>query len=274
MCRIKTGRDTEPFYFNSNGERLFGLLLRPNGTRDRQCGVILCSPYGHEYIQFHRAYRELSIRLTKSGFHVLRFDYFGTGDSAGSRTDGSIEQWKNDIAVAIEELRMKTGINKICLAGLRLGGTLAVMAAAVRNDINSIILLDPVYDGVGYIEELRLLHKDMLEYAHVNEKHIDADKDITEVLGFPYTDDLIQEIKNINLFSVDGKPASNALLIETHDQISQEPLKNKLESEDVHVDYTPHHNPHLWVWVEDFSRVLVPHTVLQTVVKWLSGTYA
>ena len=64
-----------------------------------------------------------------SGTAVLRFDYFGTGDSPGDDTDGEFEGWRRDVNTAHEELRRRVGERNILWIGARLGATLAVLAA-------------------------------------------------------------------------------------------------------------------------------------------------
>ena len=83
-----------------------------------------------EGLRAQRAIKQLASMLAKGGLHVLRFDYFGTGDSAGGCGEGSVAQWLSDIFTAAEELSDTAGVKEISLAGLRFGGTLATMAAA------------------------------------------------------------------------------------------------------------------------------------------------
>ena len=54
----------------------------------RQSAIVLCQPLGHGYLRAHRAFRNLAVSLASQGFHVLRFDYYGCGDSA-TATAGS-----------------------------------------------------------------------------------------------------------------------------------------------------------------------------------------
>ena len=71
-----------PMYFGSSARKLFGIYEAPmTGSAAR--GVVICPPWGQEYLRAHRALRLLATRLCNAGFHVFRFDYSGTGDSVG-----------------------------------------------------------------------------------------------------------------------------------------------------------------------------------------------
>jgi uncharacterized protein len=71
--------------------------------------------------------RQLAARLVRVGFQVLRFDYFGTGDSYGG-TGKETLQTGEDIETAIEKLT-----TAVDLAGLRLGANLSARVAAHRS---------------------------------------------------------------------------------------------------------------------------------------------
>ena len=45
----------------------------------------------------HWAMRRLADQLARTGAHVLRFDYFATGDSAGATGDGNVKRLHDDI---------------------------------------------------------------------------------------------------------------------------------------------------------------------------------
>src|SRR5947209_7243554 len=84
--RAGTVRRT-PFYFESQGQSLFAWLHCPEQALHASHGVVLCPPIGHEQVHAHRSLRHLADALAEMGFAVLRFDYHGTGDSAGSDED-------------------------------------------------------------------------------------------------------------------------------------------------------------------------------------------
>jgi pimeloyl-ACP methyl ester carboxylesterase len=127
----------------------------PRG-RSRSHGVVLCPPAPQEYMRSHMALRKLATQLAREGFHVLRFDYYATGDSGGKSENGSLSQWRQNIVAAFEDLRACSGVKKVSAIGFRLGAALAASAPA---DVVNLILWEPVVNGTAYIEELRTLHR-------------------------------------------------------------------------------------------------------------------
>ena len=258
----------QPFYFGTSEKQLFGCYHAPQAAPVRDCGVVLCYPMGFEYTSSHRVYRQLAVRLSKVGFPVLRFDFYGSGDSAGECQQGTIRQWLADISTAIGEIKRRCGFVKVCLIGVRLGGTLSMMVGAERGDIEGVVLWDPVVSGRGYIEELRTLHKEMSPYFNGKPKgHIRAEK-YTEILGFPVADSMLTGLEKIDLLAIRRKPANNILLIEGNEEAHEGRLREHLMSIDAHVEYQ--HLPSPKIWIQDAGKVLVPNRTLQSVVSWIS----
>ena len=253
-----------PFYFGGFSRPLFG-CYHPPAAPARDCGYALCPPLGHEFIQFHRAFRQLAALLSDAGFPVLRFDFQGCGDSQGDHERWGVERWVGDIQASIDELRRRADVSKIGLVGLRLGGALSVLASDSRDDIDAMVLWDSVLRGGAYLEELRSLHERMVRHAHVKPK---ATESRQEMLGFPMPDPLVADLAVVDLLAIQGKPASRVLVIESNASVEQEPLRERLASLGSRVEHQRHFNPHLWVWIEDFGKVHVPHKILQAVVSW------
>ena len=144
-----------PFYFGSTSRRLFGAYAPARGAGISASAVLLCYPWGQEYIRAHRSMRVLANMLCAAGFHVLRFDYFGTGDSAGESRDASLGSWEADIETAMQELQDTSGASRIVLIGLRLGATAAAKLAIRKpREIEALVLWDPVIQGSEYLQEL------------------------------------------------------------------------------------------------------------------------
>jgi pimeloyl-ACP methyl ester carboxylesterase len=133
------------FHFGSRQRRLFGYYEPAHPDVGKVRAVLLCHPMDNEQVFAYRTMRQLAARLVRAGFHVLRFDYFGTGDSYGDAGEGDLAGWCGDIATAIEELKEMTGATKVNLVGLRLGANLSARVAAHRpKEISKLILWEPL----------------------------------------------------------------------------------------------------------------------------------
>jgi pimeloyl-ACP methyl ester carboxylesterase len=134
-----------PFYFGSGQRRLFGCYDAAQENFGKVRAVLLCYPVGNEHIFAYRTMRLLAARLVEAGLHVLRFDYFGTGDSYGDTGEADLASWCGDIETAIEELKEITGATKVNLVGLRVGANLSARVAAHRRkDISKLVLWEPL----------------------------------------------------------------------------------------------------------------------------------
>ena len=137
-----------PFHFGNGRRRLFGIYEPALCKSVKERAVLLCHPEGNEQVFAYRTMRQLAARLAGAGFHVLRFDYFGTGDSYGETGEGNIASWCEDIDTAMNELRDITAAAQVSLVGLRLGANLAARAAAKRpGETGKLILWDPLPAG-------------------------------------------------------------------------------------------------------------------------------
>jgi hypothetical protein len=176
---VPSGRNFEmtPVIF----DHCFGWLHEgePAATR----GVVLCQPFGREAMWVHKGWRVFAEALADSGAPTLRFDYAGTGDSAGESEDGEqIERWLRSIRSAIAYLKESTEVTHVVLCGLRLGATLAALVAA-EEDVDELVLLAPVLSGRQYLRELRLLQQNWLETGGIHAKAPPADADYAEAVG-------------------------------------------------------------------------------------------
>lgn len=260
----------EPFYFDSHGHALFGCCHAPAGGVGRDCAVLLCYPLGHEYLQFHRSYRQLARHLTASGFAVLRFDYFGCGDSAGDDGQGGIDCWLHNIKAARAELRSKAGCGRICLVGARLGATLAMLAVSQHGGGDAMVLWDPVISGKTYLEEMFAAHREMLRRCHVRVKERPSDETMIELLGFSYRRSFLRELEAVDLLAVQKCGARRALLIQSQEEPSQIDLLKHMRGMDCGVEHHCLDTSPIWLWAENFGKTLVPYHALRAIVAWLS----
>lgn len=261
----------EPFYFSREPKLLFGIYHSPQGGVTRSSGVVLCYPMGQEYIRSHRAFLQLAKLLSSIGYHVLRFDFYGCGDSEGDSNQGSIKQWIVDISVAVDELRGGCDVDRICLVGLRLGGSLAMMAGAERGDIDGIVLWNPIVEGRTYLEELTNLHKQWLRGSFARPQLDPKGRNNREILGFPVTSSMTGVLQSIDLLRLQQKPANNIFILESDKVTGNRQLREHLNGINASLSYEYVPSPKIWIKNNDKGgKGLVPIAVLQSIVTWIS----
>lgn len=144
----------EAFYFGPSASYLFGAYHPPQNGNRRE-GIVICNPFGQEYLRAHRSLRRLAINLAALGYAVLRFDYRGTGDSAGTIEAVTADDWQEDIRLAVQELMDMAAVPKVSLLGLRLGALLAAQVASNNPQISRLVMWDPIVNGKTYIDEFK-----------------------------------------------------------------------------------------------------------------------
>ena len=171
----------EPCQFGRDGA-LMGMYHGVAGHAP--VGMLLCPPLGQALLRTHRVYRQLAGGLAARGIGVLRFDYRGTGDSAGDSLALDWQQCLDDVRSAAAELRVRSGCATVIGFGAQLGGSL-VLAAASATGFAQLILWDPVLDGARHVAELdawqEALRTDPLHYARPRS----AEDAAGQWLGFP-----------------------------------------------------------------------------------------
>lgn len=253
------------FYFGSPEFPLFGAFHDAETYAQREVGIVICYPFGSEYMRSHRACRHLAVSLARVGFPVLRFDYRGTGDSAGEASDATMADWRADIDLAIDTLRDRTGVESICLAGLRLGASMAFEVASDHPNVDALILWEPVVRGEAYLDELRHQHQELLWRYFANSSHL-VDQSTSELLGYPLELRLRHELEQLHLLGLPSADVARALIVESEPSADVQQLHERL-GESV-MDVTYRQIPSFPTWRDDVDKGLVPEPVLRGIVEW------
>jgi pimeloyl-ACP methyl ester carboxylesterase len=205
-------------YFGAAPRSLFGVLHEPPRAGGEVPAVVMCAPLWREGVRAHRVLRQLGARLAKAGHVVMRFDYTGAGDSAGDTEQGDVDTWLGDVGAAIEEVRRKKGVARVTLLGLRFGATLAALAAGQRDDVERLVLWEPVHDGAAYLEEGRAEQRAWADlyatWRRLPRAAVDDPGD--EVLGYRVTPAMRESIAAVSLARVArlARTAGDVLVIE------------------------------------------------------------
>ncbi|MGD8909123.1 MAG: alpha/beta fold hydrolase [Chromatiales bacterium] len=192
------------FFFGEVASQLYGVHHLPKSQQYRDTAVLFCPPLGREYMRTHRGLVRLAQRLAREGYHVLRFDYYATGDSAGEDGDGTIQQWTDDVRTAIQELRDLSGVERIIILGIRMGAALATLAAS-ESPIEGLLLWDPVIAGSTYLSAQHALtlrfHADLNRFPVCRSAEIEDGAE--DMCGFRWSQALRDSLAKVELLSLE-----------------------------------------------------------------------
>jgi uncharacterized protein len=134
-----------PLYLGTARRRIFGIHEPPAATGGKARAAVLCYPWDIEYTYAHRSMRQLAARLSMCGFHTLRFDYFGTGDSDGEMSQTDLAGCEVDLEAAIETVKDIAATSQVALIGLRAGANIAArVAQRLPGEVEALVLWDPI----------------------------------------------------------------------------------------------------------------------------------
>lgn len=257
---LSTITGIEAIYMGDASKGLFGCYHAPRTGPVHDLGIVFCHPLGIEYIRSHRTYHHMAVQLSQLGYPVLRFDFYGCGDSAGEFEEGGVNLWLDDLSVAIAEIRRRTNISRIALVGLRFGGTLAMLAGIEKEPIDVMVLWNPVVSGKAHIKEMKALHENMLQWCNI------ASGD-GEIMGYPFPSPMLTQLSGLDLLTLPKKPADRILVAESERQATSGSLVEVLESSGARVDHR--HVPDHEMWETLDERAVVPYQVMQMIISWL-----
>ena len=160
QARRTMTKEIPQFFLNRDGHRLFSVLhYAADDSRAR--AVVICAPLFDEKLWSHRVLVNLARHLAAAGVSVLRFDYFGDGESDGRFEDASVGTRLRDIHDALEFCRRETKAREIFLLGLGLGATLALRATFEKDQdapVAGVVAWAPVIDGDRYLNDILRAH--------------------------------------------------------------------------------------------------------------------
>ena len=129
-----------PLVFSCEGDRLLGILHRPETPRDTAVVVVVGGPQYR--IGSHRQFLLLARAVADAGFPVLRFDYRGMGDSEGAFR--GFEDAGKDIRQALAAFaEAMPEVRRFVLWGLCDGASAILFYAAGDSRVERVVLLNP-----------------------------------------------------------------------------------------------------------------------------------
>ncbi|HOJ30991.1 MAG TPA: prolyl oligopeptidase family serine peptidase [bacterium] len=143
----------KPITFQSGRSQIVGILHLPDRktTYEKFPAVIFCHGFSGNKSESHFIFTKTARQIASCGLACLRFDFMGSGDSAGSFEEMTLETEIFDAFQAYEYLAGLPFINKenIGILGLSMGAIPAVIVAS-KIPLKSLCLWAPV----AYPEEI------------------------------------------------------------------------------------------------------------------------
>ena len=264
-ARTVGGVTTTPIWFGDPDQPLFGWFEYPSGGT-ASAGVVICPALAVEGTSSQPALRALGNRLAADGYAVLRFDYAGTGDSAGDdHGPARVAAWLASIRTAIHFLEA-AGCAHIALVGLRIGATLAAAELSAGDGIAAAVLWDPYPTGRSFVRQQGMLAR-VIEDGHtMDDSSVEGrDDGSVEGPGIVMSPETVSDLRDLKP-SMDLSVADRLLVLTRAGRSLPIGRQSSLECDGV--DRKEVEGQETLVDVEPvFARI--PQETLELIVGWL-----
>lgn len=252
----------EPLFFGTD-KRLYGVLHTPPQGICNQA-VLICPPVGQEYLRLHRSLVWLSGMLAEKGIGVLRFDYRGTGDSAGVLEKVVADEWLEDGEEAFEELHEQFGSVPKSVIGIRLGALVAAHCSTAQA-VERLLLWEACQSGAEFLAELK---DDMLTRL-LPECNFESNDGTIHHNGFVYSDKLQRSLRSNTILQNEIQRLKTKELLLLDRKIPDKPLiaadasSLNISQHICQVDFS-------WLDVDVIGSAIIPQKALDNIVKLMS----
>ncbi len=131
-----------PVTFFSEGNQLVGMIHYPKCDTDRV--VVMCHGYTAQKTENKRLFVEMARALASDGNAVLRFDFFGSGDSSGEFRETRVSHNIQNLKDALQLVR-NLGYKRIAVLGISMGAATAILTMPQEN-VEALVLWSTVPD--------------------------------------------------------------------------------------------------------------------------------
>lgn len=152
---------------------LVGILHKPDGPAPRADlpAVLLLNAGLLHRVGPNRLYVKIARQLERSGFHVLRFDVWGIGDSQ-DHTGETKGTFVDDTLEAFEELNQRLGATRFMLMGICMGAQIALEVASRDPRVECLALMEGIYVKSARYHLSRLLNPNKWKRVFTGESHM------------------------------------------------------------------------------------------------------
>lgn len=257
---------TTPMFFGPTKTPLYGVF---HPALNAKKSVLVLNSIGYEYMRSHRAIKSMAQQFSRKGIHTLRFDYRGTGHSADTLENTSLESLLEDCNYAIDELIRLSGQDFVHIVALRFGALLALHTAHSDSldRIRSITLWDPITHGHQLFREMNKAatalrdEKDPYLSSGSREQVL---PDTQAYLGYVFSNKLVKCIENISIDTLLEISTPLSIFIGGSNETPASLKRDGITLQRVAA-------PDAWCEIDNFGSVLLPQEMIQTIVRQVSN---
>ena len=200
----KKGEMEKLFYIDINNKSHFVHEHIPDEIKGSPC--IFINPLFDEKKRSQKFYAETAREFCKSGIPVIRFDYYGTGDSEGQLYELNLPEQLTSVKSIIDKTLREFQTNKIILFGLRFGADLVLeLSTQYPVCINQLILIEPIINGKRYLTEQRsrrkIFHR-LNKMTEIPDNIIIDGSTFEDHQGYPISKDNLSYINNLDALRI------------------------------------------------------------------------
>lgn len=230
----------EPFFFGDRGALAF---YHPSSDPAATRLMVLCPPFFDEYRRTYRALSELATACATNGVHVIRIDYYGTGEARGQLSDVSGQEWVDDISLAIDEGIHLTGADSVTVVGVRFGATLA--SQVDHRAVERYVFWDPVENGPVYLAWLNQLEQQSRN-THVNmARVVNRQPEDISYASFSLNDSLLTYLASLKTDAFLASNGDRVWILSTDKDSCKQARSINCEFSGYQYDWPPYHEGNL-----------------------------
>lgn len=228
----------ETFFINTRQRQLYGVTQAPSPDNDNGTGILLVPPLGNEQRRCQRPFRTMMQQIAREGFHLMRFDWRGTGNSSGNSSSiDELALWEEDLQDAATHLSQS--VNSIHIISVRMGAMITARLNLQSLPVAGYHLWDPVFQGSQWLKEMQQLQQGICTDTY---RFLFKRKALTnafhEFAGLSINPLLYRQLQNINLANAlsSNPPAVPVHLLTTGNCTHLDKLPEHI---DIHTDCEP-----------------------------------
>lgn len=238
-------------------KKIFVSVIPPKRNNLHEA-VLLCYPFGQEYMRAHKAFRQLANLLSRKGYTVIRFDYPGTGDSYGDGKDIGYKEWLEQAQSALDFLKKETRYEDIHLIGLRLGALVAAELAEKNACIKKLVLWDPFLSGDSFLQDC------MTQMSETSTQS----NEIWNIHGYPLPKIFREQVALSSIEKMTFAETVHIHLVLSHENSDSKTIQKFHEKQVSQSIISPAND---WNYVDMVGSILMPTTLIQNIVSKLAN---